>query len=142
MDPATRLMRDDPLLHGWILVSTVIGIILSIALIAAGIGLIREKAWGRSVSIAYAWLMIVLVVIGSLIMLFAFALPLLQGMDPAASPADTAAVIGGVVGATVGMCFGLIYPILLLIFLNRRAVREFFAVGDGSPLQGAFRIEH
>lgn len=129
-NPVIERMKDDALLYNWIVVSTIIGLVLAVALIVAGIGLIREKAWGRSLSILYAWIAIVVGVVGTVVMAILLLVPMVQELSGQSTPEEIGGVIGGVAGG-IGGCFGLIYPLLLLIFMNRRVVREFFQAEPG-----------
>lgn len=125
-NPVIERMKSDALLWYWVIVSTLIGMVIALALIVAGIGLIREKAWARTLSIFYAWTAIVVGVVGTLAMVWLLILPMIQDLSSNATPEEIGGVVGGAAGS-VGGCFGLIYPVLLLIFMNRRVVREFFA---------------
>ena len=99
----------------FIMFAAVIGLLLSIFLLTCGIGLLKERNWGRTCSLGYAVLGIIhatVNAIGSVI--FAQAGP--AAMGPVA--------IGASVGAIIGTAIGVIYPICILIFLTRPNVVE------------------
>jgi hypothetical protein len=52
--------------------------------------------------------------------------PLLAKMQEGGGPGQVA-VTAGIVGGLIGGCVGMIYPIVLLVFMNRPAIRH--AVG-------------
>ena len=103
-----------------------------VALLAAGIGLLKLKPWARLVSIAYAIYGVVMVVVGGVVNYFFLVQPLLAQAHTQPGPA-AAAAIGGAIGGTLGSCFGLIYPVLLLIFMLRADVKAAFGPAAGSP---------
>ena len=94
----------------FIMFAAVIGLLLSIFLLTCGIGLLKERNWGRTCSLGYAVLGIIhatVNAIGSVI--FAQARP---------------AAMGAGLGAIIGTAIGVIYPICILIFLTRPNVVE------------------
>lgn len=112
-------------------VSSGIGVVLSISLLAAGIALLMNMAWGRLLSIGVAGFNIVLLLIAIPITVMVM-LPMAGSDDPALQ----AGAYGGIVGGSCGMCIGMIYPILLIIFMMRPAVKDWFAkqANDGQPM--------
>ena len=117
-------------------VGALTGLILHIILLTAGIGLIRLAAWGRSLSLWWAGLQIVqvlLVLYGNLV----YVLPANQAMMakqfekmPRAAPGapDPAQIMkismAMQVPMTVGTAIGgMIYPVILLIMLNNAGAR-------------------
>jgi hypothetical protein len=102
-------------------ISIVLGMLGSVALLAAGIGLLQLKPWARKFSIGYAIYAMIMIVVGSVLNYFWLVLPMLQKAHLEQGP-QAAAAVGGAIGATVGGCFGIIYPILLLIFMFRANV--------------------
>lgn len=115
---------QNPMIQTSQSVSNVISGILSIALIVAGVGLLKFRPWGRSMSIWIAIVNLVLLVlmIGLQIAILAPAAGDMSNLDP--SNPEEMALVGGVVGGVVGGCFGSIYPIVTLIFMNRSAFKE------------------
>jgi hypothetical protein len=101
--------------QAWSVLCTVIGVAFAVVELAAGVGLLNLKAWGRKLSVAFGWLTIVWVIVGTgvnLALVFSGAFGYTHEQTPAA--------VGG-------MCFGvfgLIYPILLIIFMHRPAARN------------------
>jgi len=90
--------------------TAVIGLLLNIFLLTCGIGLLKERNWGRTWSLGYAVLGIIHTVGGAIgAVIFAQAGP---------------AAIGAGFGAIIGTAIGVIYPICILIFLTRPNVVE------------------
>ena len=95
------------------------GLVTSTALGISGIGLRGMKSWGRKLAIAYS-IYTIIAAIGGLYMTNKYLLePLSHSDNPAAK--------GGVMGGYLGGLIGLAYPIVLLIFMNKRDVKEAFA---------------
>jgi hypothetical protein len=107
----------------------VLGCLASLALLVGGIGLLLVKAWGRTLSIGYAWYAIVSVVAGMLVNWLYLVQPMLAQGE--AGGLGQAAAIGGAVGGMIGGCFSVIYPVVLLIFMYRPAVRAAVAPPQG-----------
>ncbi|MFL5331576.1 MAG: hypothetical protein ACJ8C4_22020 [Gemmataceae bacterium] len=120
-DPMMRIIENNPAYANYIRVMIPVGGIAAAALLAAGIGLLMMKPWGRTLSIVYAIFALVNCTVG-LVMNFVFLIrPLIEQANQARGP-EAAGMMGGAIGAGVGGCFGYIYPILLLIFMFRRNV--------------------
>ena len=115
--------------------SLVINLVLSILMIAGGIGLLQLMAWGRTVSIVYA-LLSILNHIFTVIYAFAFSVPAaraifqdLIGQDPQAQPFVSIVEVAMTGGVIVGALF-VIYPIIVLIVMFRPAVVRAFGAGQ------------
>ena len=115
-NPIIQIIHDNPTYAAWMKISIVLGLLISGALLAEGIGLLQLKPWARVLSIIYAIYSIVMVPVGSVVNYFFVVQPMLQHAHGAQGP-EQAAAIGGAIGGMVGGCFGLIYPVLLLIFM-------------------------
>jgi len=125
-NPALDLIQSDSTYRLFMQVMIALGIIFSLVLVVAGIGLLLSKAWGRTLSIAYGWYAIVGAIVGMIANWIYLVQPLLANMrqaDGNGGPAEAAA-IGGAVGGLAGGCFGLIYPVILLVFMYRPALRD------------------
>jgi hypothetical protein len=96
-----------------VMVQLAIGVLISIGLISAGIGLLKFKAWGRTASNVCAVVAIVQTVLGIAFMVFTG--PAFSGGN--VPPEQYGALIGGICGGVLGLAF----PICSLIFLNRPA---------------------
>ena len=120
-NPVVQLIQDNPSYATWIKISVVLGILVSIALLAAGIGLLKLKPWARILSIIYAIYVIVMTIVGSVVNYFFLVQPLLEKAHNEQGP-EAAGAIGGAIGGMIGGCFGMVYAILLLIFMMRPKV--------------------
>ena len=123
-NPAWDVMRDTPGYMTFFKVNVVIGILMSIALAAAGIGLLKGRPWGRTLSIVYSFLAILMVIGGTTLQLVFLFEPLTKLGGPAG--------IGAIIGAIVGAVVGPIYPIITLIFMYRRNLVEYFRQQEGA----------
>lgn len=129
-NPALELMKSDSTYRLIMQTMIVLGCLASLALIVGGIGLLLVKAWGRTLSIGYAWYAIVGAVVGMIINWVYLIQPLLaQGLGEGRM--GQAAAVGGAVGSMIGGCFSVIYPVVLLIFMYRPAVRAAVAPPQG-----------
>jgi hypothetical protein len=129
----TAFFRDWRLM-AYGIADALVGIILNIALLIAGIGLVRLRNWGRITSLWVAGLKIVCLTC-LLAILLIWVLPAMieklrdmfqavgPGVPPAAlTTATTFMTYGYGVGAVIVYIFSLIYPIVILVALTRRSV--------------------
>jgi hypothetical protein len=132
-NPVVQIIREKPIYATWLKLTIPLGVLSCAVLLAAGIGLLFLKDWGRRASIGYAVYAIVIGLI-SIVMNFIFLFPpMLEQVGRKQGP-EAAGAIGGAVGASLGGFFGLIYPILLLIFMTRPKVRAAFQMGAPPPV--------
>src|SRR3954464_13258622 len=114
-NPVVKIMQDNPSYAAFLKISIPLGILSCGALLAAGIGLLMLKNWGRLLSIGYAVYAILFGLVGMVANFLFVVRPLLDQASQKQGP-EAAGAIGGAIGGSVGGCFGLVYPILLLIF--------------------------
>ena len=101
----------------------------SLALVAAGIGLLLLKNWSRLVSIGYAIYRVIFALLD-----VAVLMAVLHRVLANALQADTGAHIALVVGAAaVGTVLTLVYPVLLIYFLTRPKVVQAFQPEGTAP---------
>ena len=120
-NPVVKIMQDNPTYAAFMKISILLGIFSSLAMLAAGIGLLMLKGWGRYLSIGYAIYAILFGIVGVVMNFLFLVRPLLERASQQQGP-EAAGAIGGAIGGSFGGCFGLIYPILLLIFMLRPRV--------------------
>jgi hypothetical protein len=125
-NPMLDLLDSNPTFRLFMQVTIVLGGVASLVLLAAGIGLLLTKAWGRTLSVGYAWYAIAAAIIGMVVNWVYLIQPTLAAMKGAEGPAAMGA-LGGVVGGLLGGVFSLVYPVVLLVFMNRAAVRAALA---------------
>ncbi len=125
------LLDSNPTFRLFMQVTIVLGGVASLVLLAAGIGLLLTKAWGRTLSVGYAWYAIVSAIVGTIVQWIYVVQPMLAAVKGAEGPAAMGAM-GGVVGGLLGGLFALAYPIVLLVFMNRAVVRAALAPRDGA----------
>ena len=135
-NPVLEIMRNSPGYALWMKMAIPLGFLAAGVSIAAGIGLLKLKNWGRALSIGYAIYSIGAVLLGSALNYFFIMQPLMEQASQKSGP-EAAGLIGAAIGGTFGSCFGMIYPVLLLIFMFRPKVVAAFrppveTVGMGS----------
>jgi hypothetical protein len=131
-NPALELMESDATYRIIMQVMIALGAVAAVVLLAAGVGLLRSKSWGRTLSMAYGWYAIVGAIVGMLVHWLYLVQPLVAKMDPAFGPAE-AATVGVAVSGFLGGCLGMIYPVILLVFMSRPALRA--ALGAGPQVR-------
>ncbi len=150
-NPMMQAIQNSPAYAAWLKLSIILGIFVTIALLVAGIGLLKLnlrlnrskykfRHYRRSptsfvpsaedaMPLQYGTLLVtqvfpesVEVQIGPGVTPPAAAASLL----PSAEHAIAAGAIGGAIGGMFGGCLGIIYPVLLLIFMLRSNVTAAF----------------
>jgi len=137
-NPVVQIIQSSPAYATWLKLSLVLGAVVCVALLAAGIGLLKVRPWARTLSILYGIYAIVMGIVGMVVNYFFLVQPMLEQARQKTGP-EAAGAIGGTIGGSIGGCFGLIYPILLLIFMTRANVVAAFADGhraDNPPADG------
>lgn len=98
-----------------------LGILLSLAELAIGIGLLQMQPAARRAAMVLGWLLL-LHAVGGAVLSVAMQAPNFGASDPQAA----AQAIGAVVGALVGVTVGVLYAGLLLFCLSRPPVKAAF----------------
>lgn len=118
-NPALQLMEENAFYRTVNQVGVLLGFVASAVLIAAGIGLLQTKPYGRSLSIGYGIYAVVVCLLGTILnVVFVFP-ALLEKANAAGGGPAAAGAYGGIIGGVGGACVGLIYPVLLLYFMCR-----------------------
>ncbi len=63
-NPVLELVNTNPTYAAFLKVSLVLGLVASVVVLLAGVGLLMSKAWGRTLSLVYAFYAIVAGVVG------------------------------------------------------------------------------
>ena len=132
-NPVVTLMQENATYRAYMKASIPLGIVYCLILLLGGIGLLRLRPWGRTLSIIYALLAIVGGLLGVAMNFIYIFFPMLEQAGGGSGPGATAAMAGAL-GGTVGGLVGLVYPILLLIFMTRRKVVAAFRSPPPPPL--------
>jgi hypothetical protein len=123
-------ISTDPAFVVWNRISASLDVAASLALVAAGIGLLLLKNWSRRLSTGWAIYTIISVFL-NLAVLFVVLHRALANALAAGTGASTALVIAA---AALGAVLTLVYPALLIFFLTRPRVVLAFQREPGSPL--------
>jgi len=132
-NPMNAVLEASAFYRVYLWSSFLLGFIGIGILVASGIGFITSKAFARPAAIGYAIYAIVMGLIGQVINAVFVVGPLLENASSHGGPAAIGAV-GGAIGGMFGGCIGLVYPIVLLVFMMRKNVVEYFTwLKQGSP---------
>jgi hypothetical protein len=124
-NPVLRLVHDNPAYASWIKLTLGLGMVGIAIELAAGIGLLKLKPWGRQLAIVFAIFSIFVDVVGMVGNYFYMMRPLIEQAQQQHGP-ESAVAMGGAIGGTFGSCFGMVYPVLLLVFMLRPNVAAAF----------------
>jgi hypothetical protein len=106
----------------------VFSVVLTAILIASGVGLINGQLYGRRLAIIYAIGTMILVLIGSAITIVYVALPVFAAANELPEgPERIGVYVGGSFLFLQPVC-GMIYPLLLLIFMKRAPIKNYFNI--------------
>lgn len=135
-NPMIDMQRE---MMAWNVGSTVVGVGVSVLLLAGAIGSLNLKAWARPAMLAYAALAVLLTII-NLVVALVWIVPKMQEAQQQATqqgvPPQAAAIMqtAGTVGAVVGAAIALIYPAVLWYYYTRPNIKAAFGAHDA---QGA-----
>ncbi len=123
-NPVWELMNEPGGYRTFMTISLFLGFIHSIALIAAGIGLLNTKEWARRLTIGCGTCAVVMTILGLIVnVVFMYPVMLEQFNNVDAGPAAAGAV-GGIIGGVIGALIGLAFPICQLVFMTRPKFRD------------------
>ena len=120
-------------LMAWSAIESFVGAIVGLLFLLGGIGLLRSRPWGRTISIGAAIAKLVVSALTQGVSILLGASMLRGGHIPGMEHLDMTKEVMGLVAAMmfVGACFGLVfnmaYPVTLLVFMFTRRVRTYFA---------------
>jgi hypothetical protein len=128
--------KHAPLYTTYMIFEIVIGLIMAVILIVAGIGLLKVRPWARWLSIAYAGVRLVLILVGLVLAILIFN-PVLADWQadynkravPAGTPPPPSLGSGATnnISAALGSILGAAYSIALLVVMFLPNVRAAFA---------------
>ncbi len=124
-NPMNRILESSDFYRYYLWGSFVLGLFAVIVLLAAGVGLVMSKAWARPAAIGYGIYAIAMGLVGQIVNAVFVVGPLLNMASAGGGPENIGAAAGAI-GGTLGGCVGLVYPVVLLVFMFRKNVVEFF----------------
>jgi hypothetical protein len=123
-------LHKDPGYILWQKISMPLEIAACLILMAAGVGLLRLKSWGRLTSIGYAVYKILFSIIVVFVLYHALHGLLEETLRQASGPVRAALMVGTPLVGGVALVLSLAYPALLLFFLTRPKIVAAFAPRD------------
>jgi hypothetical protein len=118
-NPVLDMMKENEFYYSFNIFATILGFVLIGMLAAAGIGLLKNRSWGRSLSVLYAVITIVLTIVSTVLTYIYLVQPLMEKAAEMAPGPEKITLQGSAIGGLAGGCIGLIYPIVLWIFMTR-----------------------
>jgi hypothetical protein len=120
-NPMVDIINENALYGLWLKIGLGLAFIGNLMLLAAGIGLLKLREWGRKLSIAYGILTVLAGIAGTVINCVVLLPVMLDKVHHSHGP-EAMGALGGAIGGIFGGCFGMIYPIVLIFFMMRRDV--------------------
>jgi hypothetical protein len=125
-NPVYSLIQQSAPYRMFLCVSIPLGLVFTGALALGGAGLLLSKPWGRTSTLLYAVYALLTGLLGVAVSAVHLVGPLLEQASNNPGPQIIAAA-GGALGGLAGTCLGLLYPVVLLRFMFREDVAEYFA---------------
>ena len=116
------IFHEGPM-ESYMSVSSVLGFGASCALIGAGVGIRKRRAWARTLGIGVAAFQLVALVVGQ-VMMAIYVYPKLSEAMKSRDPTMFGGAIGGFFGGIIGALFGFAIAIAVLIALTRKTAKE------------------
>jgi hypothetical protein len=110
---ASHVYGNQPLMLAWLPISMGLSFVGGIVLLTSGVGLCRQRVWGRKLAVYYAIFALVVGIFSSVLTVTA-----LFGNSALAGPER----IGGLIGGVFGIIITFVYNGLLIFFLTRKPV--------------------
>jgi hypothetical protein len=126
-DPTLSVIQNNPTLSAFAVVDGLTGTLTSLLLLMSSIGSLSLKGWARLGMLCYAALALALTAVVQLVGYFVLGPEFEQAMRNAGAPAQPWTQSGWVLA--IGVALRLWYPILILVFFNRRDVKQAFERG-------------
>lgn len=127
-NPILEAMRSNATYVTWLKVLSPLTVVASSIAVVAGLGLLGMKPWGRTLSLAYAWWLVVSKTAGAIVAWLYLLPSLAEQAGKLTGHTVLALKIGGYAVAFGGI-LGLIYPVLMIYFMDRPAMKQAFAGG-------------
>ena len=111
---------------GWTIASSLAGLVVAVALLVAGIGVLKQRRWGVTAIQAWAAVKMLLVVATSILGYQIFqqtAVTMSQTQGMQAMPPGVMSTMGAL-SIGVGLLWGWALPVFLLIWFARRKIKQ------------------
>jgi len=133
---AGNVMMSTPFLRGYSMASLLIGVLLAAWELAAGVGLVRSRPWGRWLSVSYGYASILIALASTVVGILFISPAIREATQSIPDPMMRDIMAFMPVFMVLGTCFSLIYPVLLLIFMSRQNVKDYFAAVAAADAAG------
>jgi hypothetical protein len=134
-NPMADAMKDSPGLMPILIGAVVVRLVLSLVLLAGSIGALSLKAWGRSAMLGYAWGIVVVTILETIVGL-TMTLPAVKKHLPADPQLQQTMMAQQYGSVLCGPILGLIYPVFVLVYMNKPHVKAAFAGTGGTTGMG------
>jgi hypothetical protein len=127
-NPVLDVLRHDQTYVTLYLVTSAIGFVMGLMLLASSIGSLKLKPWARVGMNVYAVAHVLTTMMGTAITIM-YVLPRTKealANGPGGEAAMKVGVIGGAVGAVLGVLFAMAVAVVILVVFNRRAAVDAF----------------
>ncbi len=131
-NPIQDFLNQNQAFQLWSRIALSLGFVASCMLCLAGVGLLKLKSWGRSLSIAYAIYGILASLAGAAMCTFVM-LPAMNEVARTLQPAEAIVVKAVGFGSILGALSATLYPVILLIFVTRPKFKEAFRAPSIPP---------
>ncbi len=119
-------IKNDSMLFGWIIMSSLVGWLLSIFQLAGSIGALGLRQWSRQLLVGWS----IISLLTSIISLVGNAIYVQPRMaEILRSSGNPASSIGEIIGLVIGIFLGIGVPAATLIVMTRPSVKDAFARG-------------
>src|SRR5438105_3763078 len=109
-NPVMKLMHENGPYRAWLMLCIPIGVAAGAVELAAGIGMLKLRPWGRMLSVGYSIFSIVFCILNGFVTYLYLMRPLMAQAAQQSGP-EAAGAFAGAMGGTIGGCVGLIYPV-------------------------------
>lgn len=126
---SAKVMAESAGYSNFLAVMGVLGLISSVALIVAGIGLLIDKPWARKLSLIWVAYILIANAVSMAANVFFLILPMYNELESSGSQ-FAAQFYGTTIGIVGGTCVSLLYPVFLAIWMTRAHVINWLAINE------------
>jgi hypothetical protein len=125
-NPAYKAYEHCPGFLTYTKIAVVVGVLASLVLATAGVGMLTARAWGRAVALGWAAYSIVSGVLGVILNTTIYFPALDKVIEKEGTMISGAAKMGAAGGLFGATCLGVGWPLVMVFLLTRPPVAEYF----------------